>query len=974
MTEVIISSSVLIAVVIALRYVFKGKISRRVQYALWALVLLRLFMPFSLMGSPISVMNAVGTAQTAGAVPDVQTYPDGDGDTGASLDEVSPTGTQILNDTQSGPAQGGSGVAESGAFADLKDNLPQLLKTVWLAGAIAAGLWFLGTNLIFYGKLRKSRKVYVTHCPLPVYVTDGIASPCLFGLFHPAVYVTSKAFEGEESLNYVLAHELCHYRHGDHIWSALRGVCLAAYWFNPLVWAAAILSREDSELACDEAVIKRIGEDRRLDYGHTLLDMVAVRKTRTGIVCAATTMVSGKRGLKKRLNMIVKNPKTFLPALAAVLLVAAVCAGCTFTGAKNKLSAGEALDQLESSVTYADGQVSFEIPKDYETPEDWNIHIAGRLVSEDGFSQSRHLFEDINDAKTWEPGKRYDIALSDDYTELTLTAALPGEDGDTLEKDIDLLGGLYGRMARTLYDLRNPYIGDASADGALLEAVGVSNLGSYTIELETDSKPYILRVVFENRQDNVVGLDNGMNRVSYLLLALIDNASEIQWRYTCYEPDSDSIGEFTGSLSEADANAALNGDIKSYGQSAEKMTALFEWMKSGLTTAADTPAPNFPEVAMTFSTDSTGLRQIGQDAADFYYAQFMSDNVAQYWHITKHETKNCALEAGDENEFAVLVTSYVETDGLGFLVGRGIPYDIDDLSKGGICPDVTAEIRIKSLGGGDYEIVSVGTGGGAQGLAPIETPAGNVSTEQFAWDFINKEIENFASSGVTITDSKIEDMTLLECYYQMTDYPIEVWQLQYRLLPEDMSKVIFAGGMQQEDGWITESSSMGQPCLIVSYENGQPALMGITWTGNFAEEGSRENALRLWLEGNGILEAETYPGNHMFAGFTLSDGTAAELTLSQPVRQGDTGIWCVERWTEENGNLYLVAPNPNGLAMTYYEDLQTQCDNGHKPGELDPEQVALAYISNVLGQKAQLDYISDISNQSAPEESMASDT
>ena len=66
---------------------------------------------------------------------------------------------------------------------------------------------------------------------------------------------------------YALAHELTHYRHLDHIWSLVRLVCLALWWFHPLVWAAAWLSRRDGELACDEGVLERLGSEHRLPYG-----------------------------------------------------------------------------------------------------------------------------------------------------------------------------------------------------------------------------------------------------------------------------------------------------------------------------------------------------------------------------------------------------------------------------------------------------------------------------------------------------------------------------------------------------------------------------------------------------------------------------------------------------------------------------------------------------------------------------------
>ena len=59
MTEILVTSSVLIAVIALLRLVLRGKISQRVQYALWLLVAIRLLVPVSFVSSPVSVMNAV---------------------------------------------------------------------------------------------------------------------------------------------------------------------------------------------------------------------------------------------------------------------------------------------------------------------------------------------------------------------------------------------------------------------------------------------------------------------------------------------------------------------------------------------------------------------------------------------------------------------------------------------------------------------------------------------------------------------------------------------------------------------------------------------------------------------------------------------------------------------------------------------------------------------------------------------------
>lgn len=327
MIEWICTSSVLIMAVILLRFFFRKKISRKMQYALWSLVLVRLLLPFTFGVSSISITNWTDVEQSKVItyIADPSDLPD------LAPSEPGPDATEA--DYALAREEYEREMAAARAAVGKPITVADLFFAVWLIGGVIVGTVFIVINIIFYLRLRHSRKPYNTaSCPLAVYVTDKISSPCLFGLFRPAVYLTPKAVSENVNTEYAIIHELCHKRHGDHVWSLLRGMCLAIWWWNPLVWLAAVLSQIDSELACDESAIKCLGEESRLAYGRTLVDMIAVRKPTTGLMCAATTMVSGKKRIKERIDMIVKNPKTYLPAVIAVIMIAVFCIGCTFTG------------------------------------------------------------------------------------------------------------------------------------------------------------------------------------------------------------------------------------------------------------------------------------------------------------------------------------------------------------------------------------------------------------------------------------------------------------------------------------------------------------------------------------------------------------------------------------------------------------------------------------------------------------------
>lgn len=336
MIEWAMTSSVLIAAVLILRRLLMGRISLRLQYGLWALVLVRLLLPVNLGSTGWSVLNAVEALSrtAASAVPDTAGETDEptpqlsiaepDSDLRPELFLVEPDGSFVSEMPPVKPAP-----APAGETA--RETVERGAWIVWAVGAAGLGLWLAGINVGFARRLRRSRRpLAAEECPLPVYVTGAARTPCLFGLVRPGIYVTGEVAADETVLRHTLAHELTHFRHGDHLWAVLRGLCLALHWYNPLVWAAAVLSRRDGELCCDEATVRRLGEGERAAYGRTLLAVTC--RGRDNPLFTATSMTGSSRGITERIVLLAKRPRTTVPMLAAVVLIAAVAVGCTFTG------------------------------------------------------------------------------------------------------------------------------------------------------------------------------------------------------------------------------------------------------------------------------------------------------------------------------------------------------------------------------------------------------------------------------------------------------------------------------------------------------------------------------------------------------------------------------------------------------------------------------------------------------------------
>lgn len=330
-----LSGSVLILIVLLLRLLLRRRGDPGVRYALWGMVLVRMLLPVQLFSFAIPAGmadlwiarsgDAVQTAPAEGAQQDrlpsgVAEFPGAavPGESAGSLS--SPEQAVVAAPEGDAPA--------SGSSAGTHVPWGTVLLWIWRIGTGLGAAWLIWVHIRFSADLRRRREILV--CPdsaVPVYVVQGIPSPCLYGLFRPAIYLTPAVSSDPVALRHVLAHEAAHARHWDHIWNLARCIALVLHWWNPLVWAAVSCSRTDGELACDAAALRSLGDQERAAYGRTVLQVAVAPRPVLQIV---STMGRGKRELRERLTCIAAPPKTTMALpFAAVLLVVSLV-GCSF--------------------------------------------------------------------------------------------------------------------------------------------------------------------------------------------------------------------------------------------------------------------------------------------------------------------------------------------------------------------------------------------------------------------------------------------------------------------------------------------------------------------------------------------------------------------------------------------------------------------------------------------------------------------
>ena len=299
-----ISASWLVLAVLILRFVLK-KAPKWINVLLWGIVAIRLICPFSF-------------ESTLSLIPSAETIPLNIGmDTTPTIN----SGISAINNAVN-PIISQSNTPMAGASVNLLQITIGIYEYIWIFGMIALALY----TAISYWRLHRKVDTAVRYKD-NIFQSENVSSPFVFGIIKPRIYLPFKM--NGQYLEHVVAHEQAHICRKDHWWKPLGFLLLMIHWFNPLMWLAYVLLCRDIELACDEKVIKELGNEQRGDYTQALVACSINRR-----MIAACPLAFGEVSVKERVKSVMNYKK---PAFWVIIISVIVCVGvavCFLTNPK----------------------------------------------------------------------------------------------------------------------------------------------------------------------------------------------------------------------------------------------------------------------------------------------------------------------------------------------------------------------------------------------------------------------------------------------------------------------------------------------------------------------------------------------------------------------------------------------------------------------------------------------------------------
>ena len=337
LVQVALYSAAITAGILLFRVIFKNRISSKLQYLMWWLLILRLLMPvtpdiglhFNLQDM---LLKQAHQAELPTPAPVLDVAPASVPSTQSSYESVTPA---VQPDTDVAPSQHVNPAKSTDWYS--------IVFVVWLLGAIGFLGWLIFVKLRYYESLQHlmaggPREVYELYgkcckelCvkPLPLWIVNKPMSPGIAFFGEPVLLVPLSLCNDESRLRFALLHELTHKKRGDHYMTLLLNILRAVYWFDPVVHFAFSELRADMESACDSDVLAYIGHEQKRGYLTVILDMFSYDTE----PILGMSQIRSKRMAKRRMKGAFMKNRTSPAFRAITLCIALIMSLCCFTTA-----------------------------------------------------------------------------------------------------------------------------------------------------------------------------------------------------------------------------------------------------------------------------------------------------------------------------------------------------------------------------------------------------------------------------------------------------------------------------------------------------------------------------------------------------------------------------------------------------------------------------------------------------------------
>lgn len=394
-----ITASVAAVLIIFFRWIFGNRLPKIFNYVLWAIVAIRLLIPFSL-PSMFSIFNAIPVPVPETIMSQNQQYHGTGNIIPYSTDYRSipqdKNVSDVLNNTSNSfPA------ATPEASVDPMQVIMFVISWIWLAGMV--GLFASSIFAYFRTSLKLKEAVLYDHKNLilqcsqklnlkrkvQVYTSDRVHTPVVCGLIKPRIILPLDLTKNcnELDLRHIITHELVHTKRFDYILKPLSVLALCVHWFNPVIWICFILSQKDMEISCDEKVVSVFDNDIRSEYAASLINLAA----RQNVLLNGGLLAFGESNIRSRIKGIMnfRKPGLWIGAATIIILIAIGAALLT----NGKFADPIVIDELRTVIPD-----TLEVTKtisDY-THGQHIVQVEGRFKSSD---KELYLTFNANDAE-----------------------------------------------------------------------------------------------------------------------------------------------------------------------------------------------------------------------------------------------------------------------------------------------------------------------------------------------------------------------------------------------------------------------------------------------------------------------------------------------------------------------------------------------------------------------------------------------